>query len=301
MSRITARRRITRYTLGERTSRREDELTVEEPLEVRVGHRALAVTMRTPGNDIELALGLLVSEGVVRRRDDVLGARHCAGEPGAGEFNVVDVTLAPGVAPPTANAQHALTMTSACGICGKDSIEAVRSKSAYPVADDPVRFDPAWIAALPDRMRDAQRMFARTGGLHAAALVDVASDEFLVVREDVGRHNAVDKAIGWALQEDRLPLRGTVLVVSGRAGFELAQKASMAGTPALVAVSAPSSLAVDLANDVGLTLAGFVRGASLVVYAGDERMQPADAPMPADASMPADAPMPADGPVEVRA
>ena len=278
MSRITARRRVARYTLGERTSRREDELTVEEPLEVRVGGTALAVTMRTPGHDIELALGLLVSEGVLRRRDDVLGARHCAGDPleGSGEYNVVDVTLAPGVAPPAASAQHALTMTSACGLCGKDSIDAVRSKSAFEVMDDPVRLDPGWLAGLPDRMRDAQAVFARTGGLHAAALVDVEHDEILVVREDVGRHNAVDKVVGWALQQDLLPLRGTVLVVSGRAGFELAQKASMAGIPALAAVSAPSSLAVDLANEVGMTLAGFVRGASLVVYAGDERMQPAD-------------------------
>ena len=279
MSRITARRHVARYTLGERTSRREDELTVEEPLEVRVGGTALAVTMRTPGHDIELALGLLVSEGVLRRRDDVLGARHCAGDPieTAGEFNVVDVALAPGVAQPEATAQHALTMTSACGLCGKDSIDAVRSKSAYEVADDAVRLDPAWLAGLPDRMREAQAVFARTGGLHAAALVDVERDEFLVVREDVGRHNAVDKVVGWALREDRLPLRGTVLVVSGRAGFELAQKASMAGIPAMVAVSAPSSLAVDLANEVGLTLAGFVRGASFVVYAGDQRMQPAHA------------------------
>jgi FdhD protein len=279
MSRITARRRVARYTLGERTSRREDELTVEEPLEVRVNGRALAVTMRTPGHDVELALGLLVSEGVLRRRDDVLGARHCAGDPidGSGEYNVVDVTLAPGVAPPATTAHHALTMTSACGICGKDSIDAVRSKSAYEVADDPVRLDPAWLAALPDRMRESQALFTRTGGLHAAALVDVERDEILVVREDIGRHNAVDKVVGWALSENRLPLRGTVLVVSGRAGFELAQKASMAGIPALAAVSAASSLAVDLANEVGLTLAGFVRGASLVVYAGDERMTPADA------------------------
>lgn len=279
MSRITARRRVARYTLGERTSRREDELTVEEPLEIRVSGTALAVTMRTPGHDVELALGLLVSEGVVRRRDDVLGARHCAGDPldATGEFNVVDVALAPGVAPPAATAQHALAMTSACGLCGKDSIDAVRSKSAYDVMDDAVRLDPAWLAGLPDRMRDEQAVFARTGGLHAAALVDVERDEFLVVREDVGRHNAVDKVIGWALREDRLPLHGTVLVVSGRAGFELAQKASMAGIPAMVAVSAPSSLAVDLANEVGLTLAGFVRGASFVVYSGDHRMQPAHA------------------------
>jgi len=273
VSRITARRRITRYTLGERTSRREDELTVEEPLEVRVGHRALAVTMRTPGHDVDLALGLLVSEGVVRRRDDVLGARHCAGEPGAGEFNVVDVTLAPGVAPPTATAQHALTMTSACGICGKDSIDAVRSKSAYPVADDPIRFDPAWIAALPDRMRDAQRMFARTGGLHAAAIVDVASDEFLVVREDVGRHNAVDKVVGQMLLESRLPLVDHVLVVSGRTSYEIVQKAWLAGVGIVSSVSAPSSLAIALAEEAGITLVGFARAAGFNIYSHASRVR----------------------------
>ena len=165
-------------------------------------------------------------------------------------------------------------MTSACGLCGKDSIDAVRTRTAHPVADDPVVLDPAWVLGLPERMRDAQEVFARTGGLHAAALVDVVRDEVLVVREDVGRHNAVDKVVGWALQRGRLPLPGTVLVVSGRAGFELVQKASMAGVPALVAVSAPSSLAVDLAQEVGMTLVGFTRGASMVVYAGDGRVRP---------------------------
>jgi FdhD protein len=137
-----------------------------------------------------------------------------------------------------------------------------------------VLVDPAWLAGLPDRMRLAQSVFERTGGLHAAALVDVERDELLVVREDVGRHNAVDKVVGWAVREGRLPLRGTVLVLSGRAGFELAQKASMAGIPVVASVSAPSSLAVDLAEEVGLTLAGFVRGTSLVVYAGDRRVRP---------------------------
>jgi FdhD protein len=272
MGRSTARRRVTRYASGERVSRREDELTVEEPLEVRIGGRALAVTMRTPGHDVDLALGLLVSEGVIRSRDDVVAARHCAGDPGTdGEFNTVDVTVAPGVVIPD-GARHALTMTSACGLCGKDSIDAVRARSWHPVSDDPVTIDPGRLAALPDRMRAAQSTFERTGGLHAAALVDVVRDEFLVVREDVGRHNAVDKVIGWALRDGRLPLAGTALVLSGRGGFELVQKASMAGIPVVAAVSAPSSLAVDLATEVGLTLAGFVRGGSMVVYAGDERI-----------------------------
>ena len=283
MGRITTRRRVTRYVLGERISRREDHLTVEEPLEIRVGGRPLAVTMRTPGNDVELALGLLVSEGVVRDRDDVIAARHCAGEDaGSGEYNVLDVALAPGVEVP-AEARHALTMTSACGLCGKDSIEAVRARSVHPVEGDPVSVDPAWLAGLPDRMRESQAMFERTGGLHAAALVDVASDQILAVREDVGRHNAVDKVVGWAVREGRLPLAGTVLVLSGRAGFELVQKASMAGIPVVASVSAPSSLAVELADEVGLTLAGFVRGASMVVYAGDERIREVEtAPVPRD-------------------
>ena len=273
MGRITARRRVTRYTLGERTARRDDHLTVEEPLEIRIGGDALAVTMRTPGHDVELALGFLVSEGVVRYRDDVVAARHCAGDAaGSGEYNVLDVHLASGVVAPDTS-RHALTMTSACGLCGKDSIEAVRATSRHPVHDDDVVVDPEWLAGLPDRMREAQAVFERTGGLHAAALVDVERDELLVVREDVGRHNAVDKVIGWAVREGRLPLRGTVLVLSGRAGFELAQKASMAGIPVVAAVSAPSSLAVDLAEEVGLTLAGFVRGGSMVVYAGDERVR----------------------------
>ncbi|WP_127793095.1 formate dehydrogenase accessory sulfurtransferase FdhD [Agromyces sp. LHK192] len=284
MGRFTARRRVIRYTLGERTGRREDQLTVEEPLEIRVGGERLAVTMRTPGHDVDLAIGLLVSEGVVRRGDEVRGAIHCA-EAGAGvgarasggdtsnSYNVLDVALEPWAGPLPASATHALTMTSACGLCGKDSIDAVRQASAHPVADDPVAVDASWLVTLPDRMREAQPLFERTGGLHAAALVDVGRDEVLVVREDVGRHNAVDKVIGWAVRHGRFPLTGTVLVVSGRAGFELAQKASMAGIPVMASVSAPSSLAVDLAEEVGLTLAGFVRGSSMVVYAGDERVR----------------------------
>lgn len=273
MGRITTRRRVTRYTLGERTSRRDDRLIAEEPLEIRVDGSALAVTMRTPGNDIELALGFLVAEGIVRHPNDVRTARLCASDAAsAGEYNVVDVALAEGVAPPPASSRHAHTMTSACGLCGKDSIEAVTTRTAHPVTDDPIRFDADWLSSLPGRMRDAQTLFDRTGALHAAALVDVAADEMLVVREDVGRHNAVDKVIGWAVGSGRLPLPGTVLVVSGRAGFELVQKATMAGIPALAAVSAPTELAVALAEEAGLTLAGFVRGASMVVYAGDERI-----------------------------
>ena len=167
---------------------------------------------------------------------------------------------------------RAFFTTSSCGLCGKASIDAVRTRSAFSVREDGLRITPDRLAALPDRLRAAQEMFEKTGGLHAAALFDGVGGELLVLREDVGRHNAVDKVIGWALRAGRLPLRGTVLLVSGRASFELTQKALMAGVPLLAAVSAPSSLAVDLAEDSGMTLVGFLRDPSMVVYAGHQRL-----------------------------
>jgi FdhD protein len=253
MGRITSRRRIVRRTVGAPPGRREDVLTVEEPLEIRVGGRSLAITMRTPGNDVDLALGFLVSEAVITRGDDVVAARYCAGtdDDGANTYNVLDITLAPGVAAPDPGLERNFFISSSCGLCGKASIDAVRTRSVYPVADDPVRV---------------------TEELHAAGLFDVATGRALVVREDVGRHNAVDKVIGWAAREGLLPLRGTVLMVSGRASFELTQKASMAGIPVLAAVSAPSSLAVELGVDVGLTVVGFLRGQSMTVYSGGARV-----------------------------
>ncbi|WP_166850269.1 formate dehydrogenase accessory sulfurtransferase FdhD [Isoptericola sp. BMS4] len=277
MSRVTVRRRVRRLTIGGRTARRDDLLAGEEPLEIRVGGRSYAVTMRTPGHDVELATGFLVSEGVVTAGDQVAGARWCAGSPGlpgVGEntYNVLDVALAAGVRPPDPTLAREFFTSSACGLCGKASIDAVRTRGAFTVADDPVRVDAATLAALPGRLRAAQDVFARTGGLHAAGLFDVATGEALVVREDVGRHNAVDKVVGWAAAAGMLPLRGTVLVVSGRASFELTQKAVMAGVPVLAAVSAPSSLAAELADEAGLTLVGFVRDPSLVVYAGGHRV-----------------------------
>lgn len=274
MGRITARTRVTRVTVGGTASRREDLLAVEEPLEIRVGGRRLAVTMRTPGHDVDLATGFLVSEGVVSRGDHVAAAVHC-GAPGENTYNVLDLALAPGVPGPDASTERNFTVTSSCGVCGKASIDAVRTRSAYDVAGDDLRLDPALLAGLPDRLRAGQAIFERTGGLHAAALFDGRTGELLVLREDVGRHNAVDKVVGWAAREGLLPLRGAVLQVSGRASFELAQKATMAGVPVLAAVSAPSSLAVDHAAASGLTLVGFLRGDSMVVYAGDERI---DAP-----------------------
>ena len=274
MTRITARRRVIRLTVGEPSVTREDLLAVEEPLEIRVGGRALAVTMRTPGHDFDLASGFLVSEGVITRGEQLNTVRYCAGatDEGLNTYNVLDVTLAPGVAPPDPSLERSFYTTSSCGLCGKASIDAVRTKSSYDVRDDGLRIDVELLTTFPAKLRTEQAVFDKTGGLHAAALFDGVSGEMLVIREDVGRHNAVDKVVGWALKDDRLPLRGTVLMVSGRASFELTQKALMAGIPLLAAVSAPSSLAVELADEVGMTLVGFVRGSSMVMYAGQERV-----------------------------
>lgn len=274
MNRITARKRVTRITVGTARSVREDLLAVEEPLEVRVGGSSLAITMRTPGNDVDLAAGFLVSEGVIARGEEFLAARYCAGatDEGLNTYNVLDVTLAPGVPAPDPSLERAFYTTSSCGLCGKASIDAVRTTSQHAVLHDDLVLDPALLATFPDLLRDEQAVFEKTGGLHAAALFDGRTGRMLVLREDVGRHNAVDKVIGWAVKEDRLPLSGTVLMVSGRASFELTQKASMAGIPVLAAVSAPSSLAVDLAKEVGITIVGFLRGQSMVVYSRPERI-----------------------------
>ncbi len=274
MVRLVARRKVTRLVAGNRVEGREDLLAVEEPLEIRVGGRSLAITMRTPGNDFDLAAGFLVSEGVITRAEEFRTARYCAGASvdNLNTYNVLDVTLAPGVPPLDPSLERAFFTTSACGLCGKASIDAVRTKSAFTVDQDPLHVTEELLASFPERLRQEQEVFDKTGGLHAAALFDGERGELLVLREDVGRHNAVDKVIGWALKEDRLPLRGTVLMVSGRASFELAQKALMAGIPMLAAVSAPSSLAADLAAEMGLTLVGFLRGDSMVIYAGADRV-----------------------------
>jgi len=276
MGRLTTSRRVTRITLDGVNRRRPDAIAVEEPLEIRVAGSPLAVTMRTPGHDVELAAGFLVSEGVISRGDQFSRAIHCGG-PGTGgadgnTYNVLDLTLAPGVAPPSPDIARSFYTTSSCGVCGTASIEAVEKVSSYGVSSDDVRVEARDIAAFPDRLREGQKVFDKTGGLHGAALFDVATGQMLVVREDVGRHNAVDKVVGWALLNDRLPLRGTVLQVSGRVSFELVQKAVMAGIPVLSAVSAPSSLAIELAERAGLTLAAFVRGASMNLYSHADRI-----------------------------
>jgi FdhD protein len=279
MGRITARKRVTRIILGENPadttlSRREDVLAVEEPLEIRVGGTSLSITMRTPGHDFDLATGFLISEGVVAHTGEIAAIRYCAGvtEEGENTFNVLDVTLAKGVAAPDPSLERNFYMTSSCGLCGKASIDAVRTASHHANPHDPLVIDAALLASFPDRLRAGQEVFDKTGGLHAAALFDGRTGEMLVLREDVGRHNAVDKVIGWAHGEGLLPLAGTVLQVSGRASFELTQKASMAGIPILAAVSAPSSLAIDLAQESGMTVVGFMRGRSMVVYAGEQRV-----------------------------
>lgn len=253
--------------------RRPDTVAVEEPLEIRVGGLAVTTTMRTPGDDFDLTLGHLLTEGLIHDGSEVRGLMHCTDTDAEGTptFNVVDVTLAPGAVLHGRPRERTESMTSACGICGTATIDALRTASRYPLTEDDTRFDPALLAALPEKLRAEQATFDRTGGVHAAALV-TATGELLAAREDVGRHNAVDKVLGWAVREDRLPLRGVALVVSARASFEIVQKALMAGLPAVVAVSAPSSLAVGLAAEVGMTLIAFTRAPRFVVYAGEHRV-----------------------------
>ncbi|MDT0328997.1 formate dehydrogenase accessory sulfurtransferase FdhD [Nocardiopsis lambiniae] len=278
MGRVTVRDRILRIRYGVATER-VDTLVAEEPMEIRLNGDPLTVTMRTPGHDFDLATGFLVGEGVAVATEDVRAVRYCAGatEDGSNTFNVVDVALAPGVPLPETSLERNFYTTSSCGLCGKASLDAVRLRARWPVADDPVRVDVATLAELPERLRGEQRIFGRTGGLHAAGLFD-SGGRLLVVREDVGRHNAVDKTVGWALREGALPLRGAVLALSGRASFELVQKAWMAGVPVVAAVSAPSSLAVELAREAGITLVGFLRGTSMNVYAGAHRVVLPDTP-----------------------
>jgi FdhD protein len=272
MTTMTTRRPVVRRT-GDRSTRRPDTLAVEEPLEIRVGGEPFTVTMRTPGHDVELALGFLLAEGVVRGPEDVVTARHCPDAAldadGRPTHNVVEVTLAPGLAPPP-RAQRRF-VTSACGVCGTESVDAVRARCSTDLAADHMEVDASVLASLPDRLRAAQRVFERTGGLHAAGLF-TADGDLVAIREDVGRHNAVDKVVGWALQSGRIPLGGHVLQVSGRASFELVQKTWAAGCPLLAAVSAPSSLAVDLADEAGMTLVGFSRGDSFNVYTHPSRI-----------------------------
>ena len=278
MGRVTTCTRITRLET-QRRSVRPDTVVVEEPLELRLNGTALAVTMRTPGSDIELAQGFLLTEGIITDRDDITAIRYCdsTDESGRNTYNVLDIDLAPGVDLPETGLERNFYTTSSCGICGKASLDAIRQRTRHSPAHDPVVVDPVVLATMPDTLRHAQATFDRTGGLHAAGLF-TADGDLLVLREDVGRHNAVDKVIGWAVENRRLPVRRTVLLVSGRASFELTQKAVMAGIPLLAAVSAPSSLAIDLAHDAGLTLVGFLRGNTMNLYTYPNRVYSRDQP-----------------------
>jgi FdhD protein len=258
---------------GEHRTTRPDTVAAEEPLEIRLSGTPLAVTMRTPGDDFDLVHGFLATEGVIASDADVLALRYCdsVDADGRNTYNVVDVDLAPGVEVPDTALDRNFLTSSSCGVCGKASIDAIRTRTRHDVAGDDVRLPLDTLLALPDRLRAAQQVFDRTGGLHAAGLFTV-DGELVALREDVGRHNAVDKVVGDALRTGRVPLTGHVLMVSGRASFELTQKAAMAGIPVLAAVSAPSSLAVELAADVGITLVGFLRGDGCNVYTRTERI-----------------------------
>ncbi|WP_131104004.1 formate dehydrogenase accessory sulfurtransferase FdhD [Ornithinimicrobium sufpigmenti] len=276
MTRVTQRRRVTRLSADGGERARADVLAGEEPLEIRVNGRSFSVTMRTPGHDFELAVGFLHGEGVVTSWADVaqIDYRSGIGADGLRDYNVVDVTLAEGVPPPDPSLERHVYTSSSCGVCGTASIESVRRTGVHDLAADRATVSLEQLLALPDRLREAQAVFDRTGGVHAAGLFLPGQGglELACLREDVGRHNAVDKVLGWALREHGMPLRGSVIQVSGRASFELVQKSVLAGIPVLSAVSAPSSLAADLADEAGLTLVGFNRGSTLNVYTGIERV-----------------------------
>jgi FdhD protein len=262
-----------------KATRVEDYLAGEEPLEMRSGRHSLGVTLRTPGDDSELVAGFLFTEGVISRREDLVALR-IAGD-NESERNLVRVTLDPRVRLAAGGAARRFSAGSACGVCGKASITQLRRRGLRR-PEAAALFDPEMLCQLPPRLRETQAVFGRTGGLHAAALFGPGGG-LLVLREDIGRHNAVDKTIGWALLNGRLPLSGHVLMVSGRGGFEIVQKALAAGIPLLASVSAPSSLAVQLARELGLTLVGFLRGRRFVIYSGEERIA-VSAAAPAGAS-----------------
>jgi FdhD protein len=281
MSELLARARpsepapVVTYDAGVR-SQRDDRVAGEEPLEIRVraggATKTLAITMRTPGNDFELAAGFLFGEGVIAGLDDIREITYCVDGSVAGDqqYNIVNVDLARPALPDLIALERHFTTTSACGVCGRATLEALRERGTATVSSA-LSIAPALITALPETLRARQRVFEATGGLHAAALFD-AHGALLLVREDVGRHNAFDKLIGRALMDGKLPLHASIVLVSGRTSYELVQKTIVAGAPILCAVSAPSSLAVALARDFGVTLVGFLRGARFNVYAHDERI-----------------------------
>jgi FdhD protein len=253
---------------------RADHLATEEPLEVRLawegGERTVAVTMRTPGNDEELAAGFLFAEGVIDRRERIVGFRRPIESGDTPEPNVVEVELSEAPAADLPSLERHFFSSSACGVCGKAGLQALQLRAPGRLPPGP-EVDPAVLSGLPDRLREAQGIFEVTGGLHAAGLFDAAG-RLIALREDVGRHNALDKLFGWAFLQGLLPLHGHLVLVSGRSSYEILQKCLMAGVPVVCAVSAPSSLAVELANRFGITLVGFLRGDRFNVYSGVDRL-----------------------------
>lgn len=276
MTRVTKPWRVTRLGRDGSARARADILAGEEPLEIRLNGRSFTVTMRTPGHDFELVAGFLVSEGVVTSREHLRSMDYRSGisAEGGRDYNVIDVRLADGVPLPDTSMERHVYTSSSCGVCGTASIEAVRKTSPYDVAQDSLSLSVGEVLDLPKKLRAQQEVFGKTGGVHAAGLF--VEGQLVCLREDVGRHNAVDKVVGWALLEDRLPATGSVLQVSGRASFELVQKAAMAGVPVLSAVSAPSALAVELGHELGVTVIGFNRSDTLNVYTHQERLYPVD-------------------------
>jgi FdhD protein len=262
---------------GERRSRKRDEVVAEEPLELRLvvngTSKTLAVTMRTPGNDFELAAGFAYNEAIVRTRDQLAGITYCldpAIDPDQ-RYNIVNVELRSGLAlPDLARFERHFTMSSSCGVCGRAQLESLRDLGIRPL-DDAVGVSTDVLYALPEQMRAAQRVFASTGGLHASVLFN-RHGEAVAAREDVGRHNAVDKIVGWGLLDGHLPFAGSILMVSGRTSYEILQKSAMARIPIVCSVSAPSSLAIDLAREFNITLVGFLRGEHANVYSAPQRI-----------------------------
>ena len=270
---------ISKVVDGQRAEQ-HDEVAVEEPLEIRLAYstpdgratRSISITMRTPGNDSELAAGFLYSESIIREQSDIAAIETCGPPaPDSGNHNVVRVELSTDTEVDLGRLQRHFYTTSSCGVCGKTSLDALRVMGVESLSDNAITFERSTLTAVPDSLRAAQATFERTGGLHAAAAFDT-SGNLVVTREDVGRHNAVDKVIGALLLDGRLPAADLGLMVSGRASFELMQKALVAGMPLLAAVSAPSSLAVQLAREFDVTLVGFLRGDDFNIYAGAQRI-----------------------------
>jgi FdhD protein len=261
---------------GKRVQVRSDVLATEEPMEVRIvdnvgAQQTIAITMRTPGHDFELAAGFLFAEGLITGRGEIARVDYCSDSRLTDDerYNVITVTLT-GPMPQLPSVDRRFLTTSACGVCGKESLDALRLRGCAIVAAGPI-VAPEVICSLPDRLRAGQKVFTKTGGLHAAGLF-APDGELIALREDVGRHNAVDKVVGWSLFNDKIPAHDRVLMVSGRTSYEIMQKALVAGIPFVAAVSAPSSLAVGLGRDFGMTLVGFLRGERFNVYAGEDRV-----------------------------